>query len=328
MIVKELADKKNLNRWETYGHEAEKQMAFYLKRDFSKNNEIFVINDIRLEDGDDAAQIDHLIVHRFGFLIIESKSVSTKVTVNEHNEWSRHYHGKESGIPSPIIQGRRQGDFLKNILTEKKLQLLKKKKLFKLSLASFKYDVLVAISDKGIIERKNKVSDCVLKADQIPDKIVDLINTYDEENKKILSTKMNPQFLPETIVRIVKHLVDSDKPKKQADVVKEPKEKYVARKPVVANSKNTKKEKACGKCGSENVQIIYSKNYHFKCVDCHANTSIKLTCKENSCKSRVRKSKLNFFQDCKSCDTSTLYFTNQQEKLDSLEASKQTVLEV
>ncbi len=61
MILKETDEKELLNKFQEYGYNAEKQMAFYLKRAFQENNDIFVINDLRLEMNDDVAQIDHLI---------------------------------------------------------------------------------------------------------------------------------------------------------------------------------------------------------------------------------------------------------------------------
>ena len=51
-----------------YGHEAEKQMAFYLKRSFQDSKDAHIISDLRLEMNRDFAQIDHLISHRFGFV--------------------------------------------------------------------------------------------------------------------------------------------------------------------------------------------------------------------------------------------------------------------
>jgi hypothetical protein len=60
---------------------AEKQMAFYLKRAFRDDSEAWVFNDLRYQaDDDDAAQIDHLVLHRSGFILVESKSVTYATT--------------------------------------------------------------------------------------------------------------------------------------------------------------------------------------------------------------------------------------------------------
>ena len=69
------------------GAEAERQMAHYLNRTFSQDPDAHVLNGLRLEnrerpeqDGSPGkCQIDHLIVHRLGMFIIESKSVTEEV---------------------------------------------------------------------------------------------------------------------------------------------------------------------------------------------------------------------------------------------------------
>lgn len=108
MILKEIDKKENLKTFQKYGYQAEKQMAFYLKRTFQNSNDVQVINDLRLAMNDDVAQIDHLIVHRYGFIIVESKSVTSKISINEHEEWTRHYPKYTRGMPSPVKQQDKQ----------------------------------------------------------------------------------------------------------------------------------------------------------------------------------------------------------------------------
>ena len=78
-------------------------MAFYLKRYFGNNSSIHVLNNIRLELKDDAAQIDHLIIHPYGMTIIESKSVHGKVQIKEDGQWVRWY-GKQSKGTAWMLQ--------------------------------------------------------------------------------------------------------------------------------------------------------------------------------------------------------------------------------
>ena len=62
--------------------------------------------------------------------IIESKSVTEEVRVRPDNtggdQWSRVYQGRESGMPSPIQQARRQAGFLRTFLERHREQLLGK----------------------------------------------------------------------------------------------------------------------------------------------------------------------------------------------------------
>ncbi len=315
MILKEADKKEAINKFEKSGLKAEKQMAYYLKRAFQDKKDIFVINDLRLEMNDDIAQIDHLIIHRYGFLIIESKSVTSKISINEYGEWVRHYLKNTNGMPSPINQARRQADFLKNYLMAKSENLLKKSLIFQASFTDFKFDILVAISDSGIINRpKNSDISEVHKADQITDEINSIISSYAGTNKNILTLKVNYNFSDTNMDKITRYLTQTHKPVKQVNKleVKETKAVY-------STSPEKKKETkeldhhSCSKCNSDNVEIVYGKfGYYFKCHDCSGNTSIKLKCKEASCKPKLRKRKLTFFKECAECKSSEVFFTNKE----------------
>ena len=118
------------------GAAAERQMAHYLNRTFSQDPDAHVLHGLRLEnrerpeqDGSPGVcQIDHLIVHRLGMFIIESKSVTEEVRVRPDgsggDEWSRMYHGKDMGMASPIQQARRQSEFLRAFLQQHRQQLV------------------------------------------------------------------------------------------------------------------------------------------------------------------------------------------------------------
>ena len=105
------------------GAAAEEQMAHYLHRGFNEDQGVHVLHDVRLEDraqpeqdgSTGVCQVDHLLVHRWGLFIIESKSVTEEVRVRSDDsggdEWSRVYRGKEKGMPSPIRQAQRQSEF-------------------------------------------------------------------------------------------------------------------------------------------------------------------------------------------------------------------------
>jgi Nuclease-related domain len=320
VILKEIDKKDNLNKFEKHGRAAEKQMAFYLKRAFQDSNDIFVINDLRIQMNDDIAQIDHLIMHRFGFTVIESKSVTSEISINEHGEWIRHYNKHSKGMPSPINQGTRQIQLLKKILIEKSEYLLKKSFISIATLSKFKYDVFVAISDNGIIKRDKKTTiDGVHKADQITENIKELISGYAKTNDKFFSLKINCHFADSAMGKISNFLLKSHKTKSKNNEIKktiekEPDENFAKWTPKdsLIVSKNTE-IKSCSKCGSTNIKIVYGRyGYYFKCKKCNGNTAIKLKCKKDSCPVRIRKAKLKFFKECSSCGTSDLFFENEE----------------
>lgn len=322
MILKETDIKHNLEKYQQYGYQAEKQMAFYLKRAFQDSTDIFVINDLRLEMNDDVAQIDHLIVHRFGFIIVESKSVTSKISINEYGEWVRHYPKYTRGMPSPINQAKRQADFLKNFLMARSEYLLRKRLVFKIAIDDFKFDVLVAISDSGIINRaKNTDLPEVHKADQISDSIKLLLANYAGTNKNLLTMKVNYQFADSSMENITNYLLKSHTPKtiepeeakQEAAELTEEKTKTVTQEETDTATKIEKvTAMTCSKCKSENIQITYGRyGYYFKCGDCGGNSAIKLECQHSSCKPKISKKKDHFYKVCAACDTSDLYFINK-----------------
>lgn len=116
MITKELDVLSTADKFAKAGRTAEEQMVYYLRRAFKDDKNIYVFNDLRLEQEQDAAQIDHLILHRYGATIVESKSVTTRIQVNEQGEWSRSFNGSLKGMPSPVLQAQRQAEFLRKYL--------------------------------------------------------------------------------------------------------------------------------------------------------------------------------------------------------------------
>ena len=177
MIVKDKDNISEPSANEAKGAVAEKQMAFYLNRQFGESKDVFVFNDLRVERNGEVAQIDHLIVHLYGLVIIESKSVNGSITVNEHLEFER----KTTGIPSPIEQARRQGALLRLLLEDHKSEL--RGKIFGLKQSGFKncpINIFVAISDTGKIRRlgrKTKIPE-LMKADQVSGTVQQVIESH------------------------------------------------------------------------------------------------------------------------------------------------------
>lgn len=313
MVAKYVDDKLPNDKFIKAGLAAEKQMSHYLERAFGKNEDIIILNDLRLKQGNDVAQIDHLVIHQCGFIIIESKSVSSKISVNTHGEWKRIYNNKEKGMRSPVQQAKIQASFLKYFLNDKGTKVFRENivsKLFaKTTYDNYKFDVLVAISDSGIIERDNIDLPEVVKADSVPDSIRSIIS---KRKKGILNPFANDNytFNIDTIRKIANTLLALHSPvsKKIEDV------NIVQEEPIKYNkTKPNSTEYFCSKCKSCNIQIEYGRyGYYFKCIDCNCNTSIKHTCKTLKCKAKTRKSKLQFFKVCETCGIDELFWENKK----------------
>ena len=148
------------------GDAAEKQMAYYLKRAFGAAKDVWVINDLRIEHENEAAQIDHLLVSEWGLFIIESKSVTTSVHINAHGEWAREYENSKQGMPSPILQAEAQGHMVKQLLQANAGELLGTVVGLQKGFGYCPVLVYAAISDKGIIRREIDLPQA-MKADAV-----------------------------------------------------------------------------------------------------------------------------------------------------------------
>jgi len=215
MIIKELERIETSDPLSRSGFRAESQLAFYLNREFKDDTLFLIFNNLRFEKAEDACQIDHLALHRYGMIIIESKSVTTRVEVNELGEWKRLFNNAWQGMPSPILQAQRQGKFLKNYL-EANVETLLNKKLFgsQSHFTKMPIDILVAISDSGIINRpQNDKLDLVCKADQIPDKVKAIVTEYRKKNSLFnLSLETPYELEKDETLKITAFLLNHNKP--------------------------------------------------------------------------------------------------------------------
>ncbi len=322
MIVKELDEISSEDKFAKAGRAAEAQMAYYLRRAFGEDKNVFVFNHLRIEKEQDSAQIDHLILHQYGIFIVESKSVTTSIQVNENGEWIRWFNAQPKGMPSPILQAQRQGEFLRKYLNDRAEILLDK--ILGLRQATFRnmpLDILVAISDSGIIKRPNKVLlNEVCKADQVTEKIRAKIEKSHKDNSwfNLDLTLSNYSFTQDELTRITKFLLSHHKP----FTCKQPEQTNLNFQSHVDTLKpaNTTEVQPVGKivcrhCHNSNLSVEYGKyGYYFKCMECNGNTSINSMCTASGEKEKIRKISRQFYAECESCNTSNLFHTNPAVK--------------
>ena len=164
MIKKELDPFVAKDKNSAAGRKAEEKMAFYLKRFFASSPDVFVLNGIRLEHADDAAQLDHLVLHRYGVIVVESKSVAGKIEIKDDGQWIRWFEEKSTGMASPITQAKLQVRFMRDLLN----LYATPKGIFD----RYAFDVQAAISDGGEILWPTTGSlPEVCKADQVAERI-------------------------------------------------------------------------------------------------------------------------------------------------------------
>lgn len=324
MIVKEHQAPPTSDKFQRAGDDAEKQMAFYLRRAYGSDPNVHVFHNLRFEQGEDAAQIDHLILHRSGAVIVESKSVTSAVRINEREEWARQWNGRWTGMPSPVLQARRQADFLRSLLEAHREELLGKF-LFGFKQKSFRafvIDVVVAISDQGVVQHEGKLPD-VRKADQVPDRVRELIADHIQLaqlwSKDSRSNTWGVTITPEELVRVRAFLRARDTPRTQQANPAAPAPEILPVGAVSADaqprstveSASERSAVTCRHCQGTAVEVAYGKyGYYVKCLQCEGNTRIQLTCPTCQGKAKIRKAGAEFFAECADCQTSYLYHRN------------------
>jgi hypothetical protein len=317
MIHKEITkpSPRKTNKKLMSGYEAECQMAFYLKRSFGESKDVFVLNDLRLERNVEVAQIDHLVLHKHGMVIVESKSICGEVRVNEHLEFVYVYPRKKVGMPSPIQQAKRQGELLRALLIDHK-EGLRAKKVFGIVQGGFQHcpiQVLVGISDQSIISRPKQAIQELHKADQIADQIEQIIARHVQGSK--LTTAFDDGWglytlRKEELERVSAFLVERHTLLEAQQVEQEVQTASVeaVREPVV--KKMAMPIYLCTHCQSTSLEIRYGKSYYFKCLDCDGNTGIKNVCSGCGKTKKTKKSGREFVTSCVDCDQSELFFVN------------------
>lgn len=323
MIKKELDLFVAEDKYAVAGQKAEEQMAFYLKRFFASSSNVFVLNGIRLEHNDDAAQMDHLVLHPYGICVVESKSVAGKIQIKDDGQWIRWYGKESTGMASPITQAKLQVRFMRDYLN----LAVKPKGAFD----RYAFDVLVAISDNGVILRPTTGGlPEVCKSDQVAEriecriaelakqpnvpapwttehlsKIADFLCGAHKPLSLRVAEKLSSKYqhaADEQIVAIENASEnksgDSSVLVEQADIAVAP----ILNKPPVGS--------ACKHCASEDVLILYGHSYYFHCNVCNKNTPLKSECSKCGALEMPRKKSKEFFLECKTCSISRLFHVN------------------
>lgn len=319
MIVKELDQFYGISPQERAGRKAEEQLAFYLKRRFHANPDIFVINGLRFLALDGTyAQIDHLILSRYCAVIVESKSVTSVVKYDNDGQWLRLWDNHWIGMPNPVQQIKNQEVALRELLQDHRETL--RKKYLGFNQGGFLYLPIchiAAISDAGRVMtppgKEDIYAGVVLKADLVTDKIIELFEEY-KRNNSLLSVKMTWDMPPEDLAKTVKFLLECHEPGVKA--AEPPVAEKVAPPPKVAAApKATQPEKIsslshCPVCRGK-VAILWGekyKNYYWHCDACGKNIAISFKCPGCGEKLRIRKQGSEYHIYCEPCDLSALYF--------------------
>lgn len=269
------------------GVNQEKDVAFYLRRKFKNSKDFIVFNDYSFEYDGEKAQIDHLIIHSYGFVILESKSIQGEVFVNGKGEWTRTVESSRKGIPSPIKQANLQKDLLCRMLCNYADKMLGKMLGIQESFGGRRWDVFGVVSNDSILHRNNmpnEINDKIIKSEDVGESVFKI------GHKGLMSMipSTDPKFTQSEILKIAEFLSEYSK---GLNLVKKINKVSDCSEYIIS----------CKKCGeSKHISDKYGKyGYYIHCTECGTNTSMKVPCPEcNSLNVRVNKSKNIYTLKC------------------------------
>ncbi len=311
MILKDKTLQNVVSATAKAGQKQEQDVAFFLRRAFKDHKQVYVINDFKFTHNDETAQIDHLIVYPFGFVLIESKSIKGEVKVNDFGEWTRSFGNKWSGMASPIKQVELQQKLLREKLFEHREVILDK--LFGIKQQSFGlrcWDNVCVVSSDAVIDRDSMPSDVskqLVKTEFLVDKL-NKVMKLKHKAIRLLTVDSRPDFSEKELDSITSFLmaqlnIKADNKEQINKKVVEP--KAPAEKPNVVIDA-VLQCKSCGEKSDYTAQ--YGRyGYFIKCNKCETNTAMKMPC--GSCASKntkVAKKKETYTLHCSDCEQGTV----------------------
>jgi hypothetical protein len=301
MILKDKTPLNAVSPTAKAGQKQEQDVAFFLRRAFKDHKKVFVINDFKFTHNDETAQIDHLIIYKFGLVLIESKSIKGEVNVNDLGEWTRSLSNKWSGMASPIKQAELQQKLLREMLHANRNSILGKYLGINQSFGMRCWDNVCAVSSSAVIDRDSmpdKVSKQLVKTEFLVDKLEHLMKL---KNKVVsaLTFDTRPDFSDDELKSITSFLMAQlDDSRIDTKAV----EREVAPAPVKACADSILQCKSCGEQSDYSAQ--YGRyGYFIKCHKCETNTAMKMLCASCGSKNtKVSKKKETYTLICGDCD--------------------------
>lgn len=215
MILKEKSQTGSASVKHDAGIKQEQDVAFYLRRAYKDRDNVMVLNDISLSYGGETAQIDHLIVYSYGFIVVESKSIRGEVKVNKYGEWTRSYKDSWNGMPSPIKQAELQIKLLQELLKEHKSTLLGTILGIQQGFGGRCFDVFCAISSDAIIDRSEAttdVADKLVKSEFVVEALDKKMDFKSIFSFKGLLTDNRPSFNADELTKVCDFILSQQSP--------------------------------------------------------------------------------------------------------------------
>jgi hypothetical protein len=181
-----------------FDNAAQEQMAYRLRRAFAGSQSLDVVNCLVLRTGSLQVQMQQLVLHPFGLILIDNLSLPGTISVDDDWKWTHVYRGESAAIPSPVTAAKVQALALDAFLKKK----VKQKSFFN----NLELDVLLAVPDVQAIHwPASGVFPEVCNADEVPERVTACVAQYRQD------AKMPPKLVAEHRQRLAEFLRASHK---------------------------------------------------------------------------------------------------------------------
>lgn len=303
------------------GWEGEQDAAFRLDRAFGDpaTKDVRLFHDLRLPatyaSGSVAGgffQIDHLVLHRHGTALIESKNVSGDLHVDQLGQWQRRYSGRSTNISSPVAQVEQQATALLRLFQSAAPNLLNKLLgLVQQGFGAFPATPFVAIGSKGrFTGATGPYEAIVMKVDQVVEAVSGELGRH-RSRAGVLGFVRGSiardagdagtfNLKPEEMDRIEQFLLARHTPLFErspgAEPIREPEAPDIAT-PTGGRVERLESLK-CSKCSGGKVKVIYARDYCLKCEGCGKFSPLAYVCPLCGKHATIRKSGAEHFREC------------------------------
>lgn len=321
MIIKDKLLQKVSSATAKAGQKQEQDVAFYLRRSFKDHKEVFVFNDLKIRHRDEVAQIDHLVLYPYGFILIESKSITGEIKINKHEEWNRSYQDKWQGMPSPIKQLELQQQLLRELLFEHRANIIGLTLFIKQqSFGGRCWNNVCVVSSNAIIHRQDipaHISNQLVKSEFLADKLKDIMKLRNKFINTLNLLDTRPDFSQNEMDSIAEFLLSQDisgcfahKTQASLKANEAPNNIWLIKNTPSTQSTQQPIEQInsiqlnCSKCGATGLlKPCHGKyGYYVRCGHCDGNTAMKKTCPQcTSKKTKVTKKKQLYSVNCLDC---------------------------
>jgi hypothetical protein len=321
-------------------HQAQIRLGKYLHEEFEADPDIHVFNQLFVLRNEQPVQIDHLIIHPFGIVILDSHSLVGDFLVDKDGRFLLRGRINAEGEPitnegsrqirSPVDRTGALVDLIAEMLRQNAAHLLNQPASV---VEQCPINILVAVADQSVVRFAGEKPEEIYNADFIQFAAREVIQRHRRaciemrkagKGRGAVFTKAQMEQI--SFFLIVEHQSISQPALGGEDEESEAATPPIAQAPHSAEAPKETAElqtlespnlkRACSKCGSFNQVITHGRwCYQFRCRDCDKTASVNASCPTCGQRAHIRRTpQKEFYLQCPTCETSKLFYINPKAK--------------